>query len=308
MRVQQDRVDNGQYWDKAWSLVHGCRPRSTECLNCWAAQAANMRQHNPNEAVAERHKGIITDRKFNGRANLDYGMMNKPLETRKSWTYSVWDDLFYGDGKDQAWCWQKGMVFRPVPTDFINEAFEVMALAAGHAYIVLTKRAERMSEWASTHKIPSNAVMGVTAGVQGTADARIAELVKVKAMRMVSVEPLLAPLDLGEWLAPPEYTGVSYMGMSEMVAGEPLIDWVVLGCETIGNGRIGRLGTFKTQSKWMDGAIDVVTQCKEAEVPVFVKQVPRLGKAWVEKDIRRFPKELRLRELPTIRYPMVDWR
>jgi protein gp37 len=97
-------------------------------------------------------------------------------------------------------------------------------------------------------------------------------------------------VDLGEWLAPPEETGVSYGGWSEQVAGPSLLDWVIVGCESGPNRRPMRL-------EW---AQHIVDQCAAAEVPCFVKQLPINGK--VSHDMSEWPEGLRVRQWPEVNH------
>jgi len=46
----------------------------------------------------------------------------------------------------------------------------------------------------------------------------------------------------------------------------------------------------------LEWAIDLVRQCKAAEVPVFVKQIEADGK--VSHNMSEWPEELRVREFP----------
>src|SRR4030042_174230 len=85
------------------------------------------------------------------------------------------------------------------------------------------------------------------------------------------------------------------------------LNWVIIGCESI-NGRVGRLfmediindsrSGVKVSSEniWWNHVRNIVEQCKEANVPVFIKQGPLNGK--VEHDISKFPADLRIREYP----------
>lgn len=99
----------------------------------------------------------------------------------------------------------------------------------------------------------SNVWLGVSVEDQKTADARIPFLIATPAaVRFISYEPALGPLDLEE------------LPLGTLDDGEnPGIDWVICGGESGHGAR-----PFNLQ--W---ARDVVQQCKAANVPVFVKQL-----------------------------------
>lgn len=126
-----------------------------------------------------------------------------------------------------------------------------------------------------------NVHLGVSCEDQQTATARIPRLLQVPAaVRWVSAEPLLGPVDLSLWL-----------GMSHG------IDWVVPGGES---GRRARI----CQLEWIRS---IVRQCRAAGKPVLVKQLgrdPREGPHLVQLtsrkggDIDEFPIDLQVREYP----------
>ena len=113
-----------------------------------------------------------------------------------------------------------------VPFPWINEVFHVIQRCTHHRFMVLTKRPERMRNYISKvlqvrgwpeSDIPfPNVWMGITAETQRRADERIPVLLEIPvARRFVSIEPMLGPVDLSQWL-----------GRS---GG---LDWVICGGET----------------------------------------------------------------------------
>ena len=116
-----------------------------------------------------------------------------------------------------------------------------------------------------------NQWLGVTVENQEQANNRIPQLLrKQAAKRFISIEPMLGRIDIFKYLTCPNET----------------IDWVIIGCESGPNRRPCDLG-------W---TLDIVEQCRQANVAVFVKQLNI--NAWVVKDINKFPKELQIREYP----------
>jgi protein gp37 len=63
-------------------------------------------------------------------------------------------------------------------------------------------------------------------------------------------------------------------------------DWVVVGCETGPGARECKL-------EWIES---VVTQCRNAGIPIFVKQINLGGK--IIRDVEKFPKNLQIRQVP----------
>lgn len=151
-----------------------------------------------------------------------------------------------------------------------------------HTFQVLTKRPERFAD-TLFRNIPANCWLGVTVESQDYID-RIKPLLEVKGpgKRFVSVEPMLGRVKIPK----------------RMLSG---LDWVIIGCESLPGGRVGRLPSadgFWGIIKWRDYAKALVSDCRDAKVPVFIKQIPDEN-GMVLKDVSEFPPSLRYREFPT---------
>nr|WP_282459422.1 DUF5131 family protein [Streptomyces sp. RLA2-12] len=129
-----------------------------------------------------------------------------------------------------------------MPVDFVQQVFEVMAATPRHTYQVLTKRARRLARLADRLDWPPNVWMGVS--VESAAELhRVGDLRQVPAaVRFLSCEPLLGPLD-----------GLDLDG----------IHWVIAGGES-GAGH---------RPMDMDWAARLRDLCQDATVPFFFKQV-----------------------------------
>jgi len=88
-----------------------------------------------------------------------------------------------------------------VPDLLIREVWDVMAAYDWHTYLILTKRPERMAQIVPTlHHLP-NVQLGTSIENQKAADERISHLLKTPAaVRWLSVEPMLGPVNLGDYL------------------------------------------------------------------------------------------------------------
>lgn len=146
-----------------------------------------------------------------------------------------------------------------------------------------------------TAPIP-NVWLGVTAENQEWADKRIPLLIQIPAaVRFVSLEPLLGPIDVRHGVPGWErclacgrihrMSGVGHascdcmgfgggrFGMQELFPLDSL-DWVIVGCESGPNRR-------PCDTQWV---ADIVTQCRVAGVPVFVKQIDIDGEVVKDPD------------------------
>ena len=187
-----------------WNPVSGCSKVSPGCTGCYA------------EALSTRFGWTTlpwTARNAAENVRLHPDRLDLPLrwrEPRRIFANSM-SDLFH----------------EQVPFEFIQSVFEVMDKADRHTFLVLTKRPERMRDvlvrlyersYLDQYEPLPNVWIGVSAEDQRRADERLPLLLDTPAaIRWVSAEPLLGPLDLMEWL--------------------PGLDWVVGGGESGANFR-----------------------------------------------------------------------
>jgi protein gp37 len=121
-----------------------------------------------------------------------------------------------------------------------------------HRYQILTKRAERMEEYFSSHNVPENVWLGVTVEVQRTR-YRIDHLRNLPAsVRFLSCEPLLE--DLGD---------LNLDG----------IDWIIVGGESGTQAR-------PMKEQW---ALNVKRQADNANIAFFFKQ----WGTWSREGVKR---------------------
>jgi protein gp37 len=296
-----------EWTDDTWPVVNGCRRVSPGCGGavgvggCYAERLVSTRlRHMP------KYEGLaVFDERgphWTGKSRLWVPDLDIPVRTRKPTKFFVANmgDLF----------------FEEVTNDEIAAVFGVMAACPQHTFQVLTKRAKRMREWfawvedaarracqstdefvqratlskgvpIALHKIKGtikcypwplrNVWLGVSVEDQQRADERIPHLLATPAaVKFVSAEPLLAPVDFSRWCFD-RHAAVRHLKngpamlnseQAEDAVG-PSLSWVIVGSES-------GPGARPMAIEW---ARDIVDQCKGAGVAVFTKQIATPGHA-----------------------------
>ena len=226
-----------EWTDASWNPITGCTKMSAGCQHCYA------------EVMARRLRAMGVDKYKDGfKVSLHEECLDEPLSWKKPKTIFVcsMSDLFHKD----------------VPFEFIDRVMSVIERTPRHRYQILTKRAERMAEYFSSHPVPSNAWLGVTVDVESS-KPRIDALRDIKdaPIRFLSCEPLLE--DLGE---------LDLMG----------IDWIIVGGES---GRMAR----PMREEWV---LHIKDQVEAAEKAFFFKQWGTWGSDGIKRDKHKNGKAL----------------
>jgi len=169
-------------WTEAtWNPVVGCTVLSPGCTNCYA-----MRMAARLEAMGQAKYTGVTRKtggrhKWNGRINLDHASLELPKRWKAGRTIFVnsMSDLFHAK----------------VPLEFIKLVFAAMVETPQHTYQVLTKRPDRAEELAKNLPWPNHVWLGTSVENADYVD-RIDHLRRTPAaVRFLSLEPLLGPLE-----------------------------------------------------------------------------------------------------------------
>lgn len=244
-----------EWTDATWNPVTGCRKVSQGCKFCYAER--------------------VFPRPYPGRAFTEVRRHPERLEQPLHWKrprkifVNSMSDLFHED----------------IPEEFILAVFSVMSHCPQHTFQVLTKRPERMDKIFSLWQrdgltlrsgygvcLP-NVWLGVSVEDQETADERIPLLLQTPAaVRFVSYEPALGPVDFTSLELPSEYAlsrtvrarTNCLMSMDEehFYNRHPKVDWIIAGGESGPHAR-------PAHPDWFRSARD---QCQAAGVAYFFKQ------------------------------------
>jgi protein gp37 len=277
----------------SWNPTVGCDRESPGCDHCYAKTLHDR-----------RHQAFLAGKRVAPQyaqpfevVQLMPDRLDTPQRTRRPTTFFIdsVSDLFYGTDIDLVRAEKAGRPFTPVPFEFIDRVWAVMALCPQHTFIVLTKRADRMRAYLSAVPWPArerwrdaavamaskrgenvtatrermdanmarlplpNVWLVVSVENQAQADRRIPELLQTPAaVRGISAEPLLGSLNLSQFLSD-KYISVG--GRQWIGAGG--IHWIIFGGES-------GTGARETDIDWIRSG---VKQCRDAGVAPYVKQL-----------------------------------
>jgi len=304
---------NIEWTSATWNPIRGCSRVSAGCVNCYAERQA-IRQ------IQTGYAGLIKRTShgpaWTGEVRLVPELLDQPLRwtrPRRIFVNSM-SDLFHEKLEHHE----------------IEKVFGVMGACPQHTFQVLTKRPQRMLDlltdaafcemaWheAEQHTHAEmqwpfpNVQLGVSVENQETADERIPLLLQTPAaVRFVSYEPALGPVDFVPWIGvePPIGASTYSDGRARRcdLTGTPVDrpDWIIAGGES-------GPGARPCDVAWIRSAVE---QCKAAGVPVFVKQLganidwvrdengKQLGRLSLRDrkggDPAEWPADLRVREFP----------
>lgn len=216
-----------EWTDATWNPVTGCTKVSPGCKHCYA------------QTFSERFRGVPGHPFEQG---FDLWLWPNRLELPLTWRASR--RIFVNSMSD--------LFHERVPDSFIDYVFNTMLRADWHQFQVLTKRAERMASYLSSRQAwlgdlgskHPHVWLGTSVETQKyTNRARILASLP-SAVRFLSCEPLLGPLDLRD------------------VLGSGGVNWVIVGGESGHRAR-------PMNPVW---ALDIRDQCSAAGVPFFFKQ------------------------------------
>ena len=211
-------VSGIEWTDVTWNPVTGCTKVSPGCAHCYAERGTLRFKRGPAFLPG------VTE------IQLHHDRLEQPLRWRKPRRVFI--------------CSMSDLFHEQVPDSYIERVLKVCAATPQHTYQILTKRAERMKDFAAWYGgFPPNVWAGVSVENQVFADRRIPDLLATPAqVRFLSCEPLLRPLALAPYL--------------------PGIQWVIVGGESGPRAR-------PMEPDWVR---TIRGDCSRAGVPFFFKQ------------------------------------
>ena len=260
-----------EWTDATWNVITGCSVVSPGCTNCYAMKLAGTRLRNHSSRA-----GLTRDTKagpvWTGEIRFNEQWLDQPMRWSRPRTIFV--------------CAHGDLFAQGVTDDMLDKVFAVMALAPQHVFQVLTKRPERMRDYCrrtdERERHPSmtvaalmaatgrwntpaldlriwplpNVWLGVSVEDQTRANERIPVLLDTPAaVRWISAEPLLGPIQIAEYLPNPLWNDLPSWR-------SPELDWIVAGGES-------GPGARPMHPDWVRSIRD---QCAAASVAFLFKQ------------------------------------
>ncbi len=218
-----------EWTDATWNPVTGCTKISTGCQHCYA------------EVMSRRLCAMGVDKYKEGfKVSIHEDALGEPYKLKRPHTIFVcsMSDIFHKD----------------VPYRFIDKVIRVIESTPLHRYQILTKRADRMFDYFSTHRVPENVWLGVTVECKASIP-RMDYLRRIKeaSVRFLSCEPLVE--DLGE------------LNLDS-------IDWIIVGGESGNQAR-------PMKEEW---ALSIQQQVNKAGKAFFFKQWGTWGSDGVKRN------------------------
>lgn len=285
---------------RTWNPTQGCSRKSTGCEHCYAERmAARFAEHGWSKGLINLRTG-----KWNGTVRLAVHKLLEPLSWRQPSTVFVnsMSDLFHEALTNEeiaavfgvmAACPQHTFLILTKRADRMRAWFEWVAQRP--TGLITIPRSPRLVCRVEADKLVNpdvtgrplgtesqprqwplpNVWLGVSVEHQDAADERIPELLRTPAaVRFLSCEPLLGPVDLHAIQIPGERAGLKFSALQRhhddrYGESDTTIDWVIAGCES-------GPGARPCSVAWLRA---LRNQCAEASSPVafFLKQATRSG-------------------------------
>ena len=237
-----------EWTEETWNPTTGCNRTSPGCDHCYALTLAKRLK-----AMGQPKYQSDGDPRTSGPG---FGLTLHPDVVALPRTWAASRTVFVNSMSD--------LFHEDVPAEFIRDVFEVISETPQHTYQILTKRSRRLVGLADRLTWPANLWMGVSVE-DCRYQFRVRHLANVgAAVRFLSCEPLLGPIDQLE------------------LDG---IHWVIAGGES---GPMAR----PVEADWVRSIRD---QCVTAGVAFFFKQwggrTPKAngreldGRMWDEKPV-----------------------
>ena len=304
---------NIEWTGSTLNAIAGCRKISPECDGCYAIADAWRMAHNPNEKMKAKFLPVVSNERgkpnWTGKVTFTEEPLFAAIRNKKPTTYFVnsLSDLFYEEVKDE-WIDKHFATFALCPQhtfqiltkrpermrEYVGNTPRNGETASGNvkdclyrwsrhfpAFVAPKDHYNKIANAQATFQWPlPNVWLGTSVGTQKYADERIPALLQTPAaVRFLSMEPLLGPIDLNRdiggtrWIGGQRGCDGTHHGIGSQECPSEShhhhddrcskgIDWIITG---------GESGP-KSRPMHPDWVRSIQDQCNAAGVPFFFKQ------------------------------------
>lgn len=243
--------------DCVWNPTIGCDPKGAGCVHCYAEKLHNQRHEAWKNGTPRWLNAPKQYHKPFSEIQLLEDRLDWPLHWRKP------RNIFVDSMSD---------LFHPeVPFEFIDKVYDTIQKCPQHTFQILTKRIDRAWDF--------------YAGESG-AGLEAPPLPNVHILASASTQAELSAAEEYLWQIPAVVRGFCLEPLLGPIHELPPFEWYIIGYESGPNRRPCKI-------EWVQS---MARQCRDANVPLFVKQLDIGGK--VVTDPSRFPADFRIREYP----------
>ncbi len=244
-----------EWTDHTANLWWGCTKVHAGCDNCYAETLANRFGANVwgNDAPRRQVKSVWHD--LDRMQNAAYTMHQRQEVFVGSMMDIFEKPMPVVDAKGNAQTYNTGYLrdslFSKVTAGFYPNLL----------FLFLTKRPSNINKYipdAWHNKPPDNVMFGTSPVDQSTFDTLVPMLQQVNGKRFLSIEPQLAPINLGDLKG---------------------IDWIIQGGESGKNKRPFDLAWARAMRE----------ECAKLHIPYFFKQIDKVKPIPPDMEIRQFP-------------------
>jgi protein gp37 len=261
-----------QWTDATWNIARGCTKVDEDCKFCYMYRDGERYKYDAKQVI--RTKTVF----------------NFPLKYKETHS-AMWI------GKPLIFTSSLTDVFHEEIDSYRNEMWDIIRKCPHLIFQILTKRPERIKQclppdWGEGW---DNVWLGTSIGSQGSIDRMVTMSMIDAKVKFLSLEPLHSAIDLSKAM-------FEVASIKESFHVLPAFDWVIVGGES-GNEN----GKYKYRPCKIEWIQDIVKQCKQNQIKVFVKQLgTHLAKELKLSDrhggdISEWPVELQIREMPHIK-------
>lgn len=320
-----------QWTDHTFNPWIGCSKVHTGCANCYAEADMDHRRHRakwgPNGTRSKTTESYWNEPlKWNREAKRD-GVRRKVFCASLADVFEDWHGPIL-NSKGETMSRVEGACEVVITmNDLRRQLFQLIDATPNLDWLLLTKRPENIrGMWAASYYIETvpdinytrdrtvhvpfplrkNVWLGTSVSDQATLEKALLGILgcrDISPVLFLSMEPLLGNVNVNLKYRCPRCNPL--ISEPHKVLGKDGIDWVIVGGESGPNAR-------ECDPSWIK---DIASQCRDAGVPCFVKQLganiaDRFGKLGFEAlervkdkkggDPSEWPEELRVREWPEV--------